>query len=303
MTETAHSTKLYDLAPSPERPAAERPVARKPVRRKRRIALWLAVGWLGLTIVAALAADLLPIADPSKDVGGSRLEPFRQWPEFLGTDGLGRSQLSRAIFGARVSLAVGIASACVGMLLGGSVGVLAGYFRRRFDALVGIVTDSFLAFPALVLLIALSAILEPSVTTLVVGLSLISFPTFVRLTRANTMRFVNREFVTAARAIGTKPRKIILNELVPNVVPPVAAYLPLVAATLIIAEASLSYLGLGIRPPVPSWGTMIADGQSSLRDHFHLVAVPAALLFLTVYSINVVGEWLRSRFDISASKL
>ena len=294
---------IIEVPPSLARVRSETAAPARAARKRRPIALWIGAAWLGLIIVATVFADLLPLADPAKDVGSSRVAPFREWPEFLGTDGLGRSQLSRVIYGARVSLTVGVVSACLGMLLGGTVGVLAGYYRRKLDALVGIVTDTFLAFPALVLLLSLSAVLRPSKTTLVIGLSLVSFPTFIRLTRANTLRFINREFVVAARAIGTKPRRIVLNELVPNVVPPVAAYLPLVAATLVIAEASLSYLGVGIRPPTPSWGRMIADGQPSLRDHFQLVAVPAAVLFLTVFSINALGEWLRSRFDVSASKI
>jgi len=272
-------------------------------RRKHPIALYFAVGWLGLTIAATVFADLLPLADPSTDVAPSRLAPFKQWPEFLGADRLGRSQLSRAIYGARVSLTVGLASALIGMAVGGMVGVLAGYSRRKFDTVVGIFTDSFLAFPALVLLLALSAVLQPSIPTLIVGLSLVSLPTFVRLSRANTLRFAEREFVLAARAIGTRPRQVVFSELVPNVTPPVAAYLPLVTATLIIAEASLSFLGMGIRPPTPSWGTMISDGQPDLNSAPQLVFVPAVILFLTVYSINIVGEWLRSRFDVSASKL
>jgi peptide/nickel transport system permease protein len=267
-------------------------------RRRRRAAHWIALAWLGLVVFLTIFADLLPLADPSVDVDEGTVGPFSAWPEFLGTDRLARSQLSRAIYGARVSLTVGVASALIGMLVGGAIGVLAGYSRRKFDAVVGVVTDSFLAFPALVLLIALTAVLRPSVGTLIVGLSLVSLPSYVRLTRANTLRFVNREFVVAARAIGSKPGKIVLRELVPNVVAPVAAYLPLITATLIIAESSLSFLGLGVRPPTPSWGNMIADGQAYLRAQPFLVFVPAAVLFVTVGSINVIGEWLRSRVDV-----
>jgi len=261
------------------------------------------LGWIALVVLLAIFANVLPLADPSVDVGKGMIGPFKDWPEFLGTDRLGRSQLSRIVYGARVSLTVGATSALIGMLVGGMIGVLAGYSRRRFDAIVGVATDAFLAFPALILLIALSAILTPSIPTLIIGLSLVSLPSFVRLTRANTLRFVNREFVLAARAVGARPRRIILRELVPNVIAPVAAYLPLITATLIIAESSLSFLGLGIRPPTPSWGTMIADGQASLRDHPYLVFVPATVLFITVFAINAIGEWLRSRFDSRQSKL
>ncbi len=296
------SHEPIELEPSPVRPPVILEVDVRP-RRRRRFGHWVALGWLGFVVFLTIFADLLPLADPSVDVGLGTIRPFANWPEFLGTDRLARSQLSRAIHGARVSLTVGVVSALIGMLVGGAIGVLAGYSRRKFDAVVGILTDSFLAFPALILLIALSAVLRPSISTLIVGLSLVSLPSYIRLTRANTLRFVNREFVLAARAIGSKPKKIVLRELVPNVIPPVAAYLPLITATLIIAEASLSFLGIGIRAPTPSWGNMIADGQSYLRTEPFLVFVPAAVLFVTVGSINVVGEWLRSRADVRQTTL
>jgi peptide/nickel transport system permease protein len=286
---------------SPSRPARTAPPAAR--TKRRRYAHVVALAWIGLVVLLALLANVLPLPDPAVDRGHGASGPFRDWADVLGTDRLGRSQLSRLIFGARVSLAVGTASAVLGMIIGGAIGVLAGYSRRKFDAVVGILTDSFLAFPALILLIALTAVLSPSIPTLIIGLSLVSLPSFIRLTRANTLRFVNREFVLAARAVGAKPGRIVLRELVPNVIAPVAAYLPLVTATLIIAESSLSFLGLGIRPPTPSWGTMIADGQESLRTRPFLVFVPAAILFITVFAINTIGEWLRSRFDSRQSKL
>jgi peptide/nickel transport system permease protein len=299
---TEAGTTVAELPPSPARPAWSGPPPAA-TRRRRRFAHWIGLGWIGLVVLLAILAGLLPLADPSVDVGAGTIPPFSHWPEFLGTDRLGRSQLSRTIYGARVSLAVGTASALVGMFVGGAIGVLAGFLQRRFDAAVGILTDAFLAFPALILLIAISAVLTPSISSLVIGLSLVSLPSFVRLTRANTLRFVNREFVLSARAVGARPSRIVLRELVPNVIAPVAAYLPLVTATLIIAESSLSFLGLGILPPTPSWGTMIADGQAYLRNEPFLVFMPAAMLFITVLAINAVGEWLRSRFDSRHSKL
>jgi peptide/nickel transport system permease protein len=293
---------IEPLESSPVRPPAILEVEAR-TRPRRHRAHWVALGWLGFVVLLAIFADLLPIADPSVDVGQGTVGPFTTWPEFLGTDRLARSQLSRVIYGARVSLAVGVASALIGLLVGGAIGVLAGYSRGKFDAVVGIVTDSFLAFPALILLIGLSAVLTPSISTLIIGLSLVSLPSYVRLTRANTMRFVDREFVLAARAIGSQPRKIILREIVPNVVAPVAAYLPLITAVLIIAESSLSFLGIGVRAPTASWGNMIADGQSYLRTEPYLVFVPAAVLFVTVGSINVIGEWLRSGVDVRRSAI
>jgi peptide/nickel transport system permease protein len=273
------------------------------LKRRRPVLVYVALTWLVLVVIGAIIAPLLPIANPTVEVGPSRLPAFSHWPEFLGTDDLGRSELSRLVYGARVSLMVGLGSALIGMVVGVFFGLLAGHFRGRADTAIAILTDSFLVVPPLVLLLSLSAILSPSVRTIIIGLSCYAFPTFVRLTRANTLSVVDREFVTAARAIGTRPRRIIFGELLPNVLPPVLAYVPLVTAVLIIAEASLSFLGLGIRPPTPTWGNMIADGQPELRTNPELVFLPAAFLFATIYSINVIGEWLRARFNPSSSKL
>lgn len=266
------------------------------VRRRRPFGLLLAGSWLGLVLLTAVFAGLLPLADPSVDAGiGSRVAPFTTWPEFLGTDGLGRSQLSRVVYGARVSLAAGAASVGVAFVLGLAVGVSAGYFRGKWDTVVGVLIDTLLSFPALVFLMALAATMQPGVGTLVVGLSLVAFPAFARLARANTLQFARSEFVLATRGLGAKTRTILTKEIVPNVVPSLLAYAGVVGAALILAEASLSFLGLGVRPPTPSWGGMIAEGVRELRTQPHMVLVPSAALFLTIFSLNVVGEHFRSR--------
>ncbi|MGI9824996.1 ABC transporter permease [Agromyces sp. Marseille-Q5079] len=192
---------------------------------------------------------------------------------------------------------MGTVSALGGVLVGTALGLFAGYFRKGVDWSVTLVADVLLSFPALVLLLAITSIFSPSVPTLLVGLALTSTPTFIRLARANTMAWSSREFVRAARNMGASDSRILLREILPNVVPTIAAYLPLVIAALIVAEGSLSFLGLGVPPPTPSWGGMINAGATEMRTSPYLVFVPATVLFLTVFALNQAGEHLRLRFD------
>ena len=276
-------------------PAA--PVVPK-IRRSRSVLVPLAYAWLAAMIVAAVLADALPLAPYAVAVGDPHRPPSTDsLNTLLGTDHLGRSILSRVVHGARVSLVVGTVAGLVGFAVGGLLGMAAGYFGRRVDAVLRLLTDAMLAFPPLILLMALSSVLTPSVRTLLVGLTLLVIPTFLRLARANTLSWAAREFVTAARNMGAGHRRILLKEILPNVLPSLAAYLPVVMAALIVAEGSLSFLGLGIPPPTPSWGGMINDAKESLEDTPHMVLMPALVIFLTVFSLNLAGDHLRRRFD------
>ncbi|MFF2846289.1 ABC transporter permease [Streptomyces sp. NPDC058001] len=268
------------------------------VRAPRSVVVYLSYGWLTVVLAAALLAGVLPLASYSIPVG-----PPRQAPEFgsldllLGTDSQGRSVLSRCVYGAQVSLVVGAAAGVVGAALGTVLGMPAGYFGRRFDSVVRLVADTMLAFPPLILLLALSSILTPSVRTLLAGLTLLIIPSFIRLSRATTLSWVARDFVLAARNMGAGHRRVLTRELLPNVLPTLGAYLPVVMAALIVAEGSLSFLGLGIPPPRPSWGGMIAEGKDTIADSPHMVFVPSLVIFLTVFALNQTGDHLRHRFD------
>jgi peptide/nickel transport system permease protein len=182
-------------------------------------------------------------------------------------------------------------------VLGGTFGLISGYLRGWTDSLVGIVTNVLLAFPPLVLLLALAAVLPRTARNQALTLSILVIPVNVRLARASTLAFSQREFVLAAKAIGAKRRRIMVSELLPNVLVPLLSYAFIVLAVLIVAEASLSFLGLGIPQPAPTWGNMIAEGRNGVFEQYpHLVFVPATALFLTVLSFNLVGERLRLRF-------
>ncbi|MET0781176.1 MAG: ABC transporter permease [Microbacterium sp.] len=272
------------------------------VRRKRRPwVVWVCLGWLVLIVLAAVFADLLPLKDPNVDAGyGARLGPFTNWAEPLGTDRFARSELSRLVFGARISLMAASFATLIALTMGLIFGVSAGYFRGKVDGVVGIVVDSILAFPGLVLLMALAAVLGPSLSTVIVGLSVLGSVTFARVARANTLRIGTSEYVAVARGLGAKNGRLLFREILPNVGASMAALSGVVVAGLIIAEASLSFLGLGISAPDPSWGNMIAEARPDLRDHTYLVIVPAVALFFTIFSVNYIGDYARSRSDASA---
>lgn len=275
----------------------DRPIVR-PIPKKRAVALWVSYAWLVSIVVSAAAAGILPIPDYAVPVGPSRLGP--QWNSidlFLGTDNFGRSILSRCIYGARVSLVVGAVAGIAGLVIGTGLGMLAGYFGKRWEWFISLLADAMLAFPPLILLLALASIMTPSVSTILIGLTLVTIPTFIRLARATTISWSSREFVRAAKNLGARNTRILSKEILPNVIPTLGAFFPIVIAALIVAEGSLSFLGLGIPPPQPSWGGMIADGQASIATSPHLVFVPALVIFLTVFSLNQIGDHLRSRFD------
>jgi peptide/nickel transport system permease protein len=268
------------------------------VRKRRSLLVYLSVLWLVVLIAAALLAGVLPLAPFATPVAAPRLGPqFGSLELLLGTDTLGRSMLSRIIYGARVSLVVGTVAGLVGFVIGSLIGLFAGYFGKRLDAGVSLVADAMLAFPPLILLLALASILEPSVPTILLGLTLLVIPAFIRLSRANTISWSSREFIRAARNIGAGNFRILFREILPNLLAPLAAYLPIVMAALIVAEGSLSFLGLGIPPPQPSWGGMINDGKDAIATSPHLVFVPALVIFFTVFALNQVGDHLRTKFD------
>jgi len=258
------------------------------------LGLWVAAVWVLLLVVLALTARWLPIADYTKKVGPSFGSPSLS-KEFLGYDELGRSEVSRTIYGARVAFTIGFVGAGVGLLFGGILGLLAGFYRGKLDGVIGIVSNALLAFPPLVLLLAVVALFDRSARNIALALAVITVPTFMRLMRAQTLPNTRREYVQAARAMGAGNRRIIVREIFPNVILPVASYTFLVVALLIVAEGSLAYVGVGIKPPAASWGGMILKAQDRLRTKPHAVFVPACAMFITVLAMNRLGEWARRK--------
>lgn len=270
-------------------------------------AMWLSALWLVLVVLAAIFADLLPLAE-SRDVSKTLTSPTLVRPDLfsshpLGTDRQGLDIFGGVIYGARVSLVVSFGAVVIGTLVGGAIGLASGYYRRRTEAVINVATDAMLAFPPLILLLGMVAVLAPSVRNVTLALGLLGIPTYIRLARANTLVFAQRDFVLAAKSLGARSRRIIVRELLPNVALPIVSYGFIVIGALIVAEASLSFLGLSIRRPNPTWGNMIAAGQDEFDQHPHLVFTPGVVLFATVFALNRVGDKARSLWDPRVAQL
>ena len=276
--------------------AAAIEIPRTTRRRSLGWVFWLALAWIVIVLFGALAADLLPIADPSKISLLHRRQPPNTM-YLLGTDHLGRDVLARVVYASRSSLTVGLVSAFLGLLVGGTLGLLAGYFRGRFESLTMATVDVLLAFPPLVLALAIIAYLGQSLVILTLTLALLSVPAATRVARATTLAIAEREFVVAARALGATHLRIMLRELLPNVALPLMVYTLVVVAVLIVGEGALSFLGLGVPPPMPSWGSMMSEGREQLDFAPHIAFIPAIVMFLTVLSFNLIGDALRSLTD------
>jgi peptide/nickel transport system permease protein len=273
-------------------------VGASPVRRTRELGVlfWTAIGWLVLILALAVLAPFLPLPSPTDMDMLERRAPISAL-HWLGTDALGRDELARVVYGARISLTVGLFAPVIGLTIGGALGLLAGYFRGRFESFVVGSMDVLLAFPPLILALAVTAFLGQSVLNLTCLLGVLSIPAFMRVARAATLTFARREFVIAAQALGATHARILLRELLPNVALPLLAFFLLGVAVIIVVEGSLSFLGLGVPPPISSWGSMIGEGRESLDVAPRLAFMPAIGMFLTVLSFNLVGDTLRALTD------
>ena len=269
-----------------------------PARKGRQLGMlfWAAIGWMILVFALAIFATVLPLPDPTTMDMLERRAPFSA-VHWLGTDGLGRDELSRLIHGARISLVVGLCAPMIGLTIGGALGMFSGYFRGRLGSFVVGSMDVLLAFPPLILVLAVIAFVGQSIFNLTMILGVLGIPAFMRVARATTLTLSRREFVIAAEALGASHTRILLRELLPNVSLPLFAFFLLGVAVTIVVEGSLSFLGLGVPPPISSWGSMIGEGRESLDMAPRLAFLPAIAMFLTVLSFNLVGDTLRALTD------
>lgn len=273
------------------------------------VLFWLAVGWLVLVVLAAVLAGVLPLKDPKQTFPGvSREGPNAT--HWFGVDNIGQDVFSRTIYGARRSLTVAFASTAIGVFLGGLLGLISGYYRKGIDLFTTAVFNVILAIPALVLLLSLISFLAPpgessptkQTMWVIVGLSLLVIPSVARVTRAQTMVWADRDFVLAARTLGARNKRIMLREILPNVIPAIASFALIGLGVLMLVEAALAFFGVGDVTGV-SWGLMIQNGRSQLDQAPHMVLFPALFMSLTIFSLNLVGDGLRARAEVKGGAI
>ena len=277
-------------------PAHESPSARAWRRLVRRKSAVLGLAIIVLFVLVAVFAPLIAPFDPAQQGWTSIRKPpsLQHW---FGTDESGRDVFSRVVFGARASLLAGVVSVSIALGLGVPIGLLAGYGGRWIDAVIGRITDAMLACPFLILAIALAAFLGPSLQNAMIAIGLTTTPIFVRLTRGQVMAVKVEDYVEAARAVGNPPVRIAVKHILPNILPTLIVQATISIATAIIAEASLSFLGLGQQPPAPSWGSMLNTAQRFLTNAVWMAIWPGLAIFLAVLSFNLLGDGLRDALD------
>lgn len=282
------------LAPSP------RALMRR--RARSHLGLLLGGGVMVFTALVAIFAPFLAPHDPfDQNLTARLLDPIwgpkGTWDHVLGTDAFGRDYLSRLIFGARVSLTIGFSAAFIAGVVGSLLGLIGGYFGGRVDAVVVYLINVKLALPIVLVALALAAIVGGSITALILILGFLTWDRYAVVVRSVTQQLRGQEFIAAAQAAGASHLRIILGEVLPNVLNQIIVVASLEIALVILIEAGLSFLGLGVRPPTPSWGLMIAEGRSQMFFKPHLIVIPGVALFALVIAINLAGDGVR---DVTA---
>jgi len=257
--------------------------------------------WVGLVIftliaLAALLAPLLAPHDPIEQNVLAKLRPPTR-DHLLGTDSFGRDILSRLLYGARVSLVIGFIATLAAMAVGSAIGLFAGWYGHRFDALVMQAMDVLLAFPSLILGLIIVAMLGPSMTNIIAAIALTSVPAFARIARAPTIAVKQREYVEACRALGYSDARIMVRHILPNIFPEILVMGSLWLANAIRTEASLAFIGLGVKPPTATWGGMIREGFENILDSAWLALAPGFAILVVVFSLNLLGDGLRDAID------
>ncbi|WP_312794753.1 ABC transporter permease [Tianweitania sp.] len=262
-------------------------------------------GWIILLVFVAIAiaAPWLGLPNPIRGSLTARLSPptwtglFSPGPHPFGTDQLGRDILSRIVFGSRTTLLIACGAVVLGGIVGVTLGIIAGYFRGFVDSLLMRLVDIQLALPLMLLALLVVAAVGPSTTNLVIVLALTSWIRYARIVRGQVLAVREREFVLSAKAIGASTARIMFSHILPNILTPALVVATLELARVIIMDAALSFIGLGVQPPAPSWGRMLADGRTYMSGAWWIVTFPGLAIVLTVLSVNLVGDWLRDYFD------
>jgi ABC-type dipeptide/oligopeptide/nickel transport system permease subunit len=263
--------------------------------RRSRTATFGLIYVIALVIVAILAPIISPFDPYAQDLP-NRLQP-PSFPHILGLDEFGRDVLTRLIHGATVSMQVGLEVVLLSLLIGVVVGAISGYYGGWADMVCMRIADIFLAFPSLVLAIGIMAVLGPSIFNVVLSLVIVSWPYYARVIRSQTITLKKMDFITAAIAMGASKKRILFTHIIPNAIPPVIILATLGMGSAILAEAGLSFLGLGVNPPIPSWGSMVASGRDYILQAPHIVISSGLVITITVLAFNLLGDGLRDALD------
>lgn len=289
-------------SPPPPRPAGDGVRQRKPLG----FMFWVAVTFLVVLTFSSVFAEVLPLKGPAQTFRGtSRDGPSLEY--WFGNDGAGRDIFSRVIYGGQVSLIVASVGATLALIIGGLIGLAAGYYRRRVDTIITAFTDGTLVIPPLILALSLILFLDSTsqrrIFILIFVFVLLSIAPIARVVRASTLVWSEREFVLAAQTMGARNGRVMFREVLPNVAPALVSYSLIVMANLIVVEGAVAFLGLSVPPPTPTWGDMINKGRTDLDVAAHISLIPAMVMFLTVLSLNFVGDKLQERFEPRESVL
>lgn len=258
------------------------------------------VGLILIAMFLMLAVFAPFIADYEQDALGMNVKERLQSPSlnhWFGTDEFGRDIFARIVYGTRISLFVGIISVSIALSLGGTLGAIAGYYGGKIDNAIMRVLDVLLAIPTILLAITIVAALGASILNLMIAVGISNIPGFARVVRASVLSVKDQEYIESARAIGARNHTIILKHVLPNSMAPIVVFATLKVASAIMATSSLSFIGLGIQPPTPEWGNMLAGGRAYIRDHMYIVLYPGLAIVLTVLSLNLIGDGLRDALD------
>lgn len=299
------AAKSFDIPDEARRVTRRRKILRKLLENKGAIFGLIMV--LGVLFAAALAPVLSPHDPIFQDVEKRLLPPVGQAgadPAYLlGTDHLGRDIVSRLIYGARISIIVSVSAVIFSAVLGTIIGLFSGFYGGKVDNVFMRIADVQLAFPFILLAIAIIAVLGPSLQNIIIVMGITGWVIYARVVRAEVLSLREKEFITSVKALGGSNGRIIFQHLLPNVIPPIIVIITLEMARMIIMEAALSFLGLGIQPPTPTWGGMLADGRVYLATSWWLATFPGLVIMLVVLGINLLGNWLRDILDPRLTQL